>query len=210
MNFFELGMKDGLEKKAAAGRFGLKSGKEIKELLTDAAWRAVSRGAGGAAGGAAGAAVTLEAARMLTGAKISKKDRETSMREVARFGAGVGGMIGLRSMSGPVDRAVRHGAVGTGGFIAALGLGMKAIEAMNRHEKKAGLGMSNPFERQKTHKKYMANRFSHIQQSRLYRSTHKAQISRKTKKYRSQIRMKVRRPRKRVGSAGGGVSFMAR
>jgi hypothetical protein len=77
-------------------------------------------------------------------------------------------------------------------------------------QKTAGLGVTNPFERQKTHKRYMANRFSHIQQSRLYRSTHRAQIARKKTKYHRMVAMKVKRPRKRIGSAGGGYSFMAR
>lgn len=76
--------------------------------------------------------------------------------------------------------------------------------------KVAAMGMSNPFERQKRHKAYMTNRFRHIQRSRMYRMGHKAQIARKKKKYRRQVAMKARRPKKRMGSAGGGYFFMAR
>jgi len=64
--------------------------------------------------------------------------------------------------------------------------------------------------RQKAHQRYMAMRGLHLQRSKSYRLMHMHQIRRKAKAYRRKVKRKIVRPQRRVGTAAGGFSFVAR
>lgn len=61
-----------------------------------------------------------------------------------------------------------------------------------------------------SHQAYMQNRARHQQRARQYRMRNLHQIRRKSRIYRAQVKRGSRRQRRRVGSAGGGYSFVMR
>lgn len=61
-----------------------------------------------------------------------------------------------------------------------------------------------------SHAYYMRNRQRRRQQARAYRQRNMHQLRRKAKIYRKQVARGARRQRRRIGTAGGGYSFIPR
>lgn len=61
-----------------------------------------------------------------------------------------------------------------------------------------------------SHSYYMRNRARERQRSRQYRMRNLHQVRRKSRIYRAQVSRGARRPRQRVGSAGGGYMYIQR
>jgi len=57
---------------------------------------------------------------------------------------------------------------------------------------------------------YMRNRHKHIMRSRMYRMRNMVVIRRKARAYRRKVKRRIIRPRKRMGTAAGGYTFVTR
>lgn len=64
--------------------------------------------------------------------------------------------------------------------------------------------------KQRAHQRYLQNRSHHLAASKVYRMQHMSKIRRQARAYRRKVKRKIHRPKKRVGSVGGGFSLIHR
>jgi hypothetical protein len=86
-----------------------------------------------------------------------------------------------------------------------------ALTSCILHCKTAGTASKSDAQaRQRRHQMYMMQRSQHLTRSKIYRMQHMQQIRRKSRAYRVKVKRKIVRPKKRVGTASGGYSFVQR
>ncbi len=69
---------------------------------------------------------------------------------------------------------------------------------------------ASPQQRQHAHQRYLQRRPMMLAASKAYRMQHMSQIRRRARSYRRSVKRKIHRPKKRIGTAGGGFSFIPR
>jgi hypothetical protein len=63
---------------------------------------------------------------------------------------------------------------------------------------------------QQSHRYYMKNRAQNLQRARMYRMRNLSRIRRRSRIYRKKVKRRQIRPRRRVGTRGGGYTFIPR
>lgn len=79
---------------------------------------------------------------------------------------------------------------------------------LSSHALKKTAEFADPQARQRRHQQYLMRRPQLLAKSKAYRMAHMNQIRRRSRAYRRKVKRKIVRPKKRVGTAAGGYSFI--